>query len=495
MMHFMFFGFLLFIKIIQALDYADFGLPNRNSCVFSHGEKIYIINQQSLAISFNHPWNNITSPQITTHNLTTVGACSITRSGKVILMPLEQQQPLQVLDDIALSWNLNSNITYLGSQYAIDLFIKRTIPLAKFVATAFNDFIMIFGGDNNNESSTFILDTRYATLYTWHEISFSTNTPTPISFSNILYTTSRWILHFQVDLNIIYIHCFDPLNLQWHGLISTIELSSNETQSIQVIPTSSFSLDSFLIITTQENGNKIITNLWQLNVSTLIPDITTVTLLNSIIQQSSQSGSGSVLVTRIDDEMALFYGGKDNLGLFNTTSKTFISTPEWLLEEVPLQQQENHLGIILGTVLGGVVFIVVFVILFIWLRKRSNVSLSPNNNATSKRWPFINKPGMEYCVCVCVCVLTFSIFLEEKIEQSPSISQFTLSPIKRLSPISLFPLPSDNVEAENEDEGITVLPQQPKIKSRFMEHFDYHDSIVPESLKLQTREQQSTSSA
>ncbi|KAG2201784.1 hypothetical protein INT47_002044 [Mucor saturninus] len=463
MMHFLFFG-ILFIEIIQALDYADFGLPNRNPCVLSHGGKVYVINQQSLAINFQQPWEN-TSPEITTHNLTTVGACSITRSGRVILIPLEQQQPLQVIDDITLSWNLNSNITYLGSQNAINLFIERTIPLTSaFVIAAYNDFIVIFGG--YNESSTFILDTRYPP-YIWDEVSLSPNTPIKTASSiSTLYATSRWILHFQIDSNIIYIYCLDPLNLQWYGLISTFELDNDQTQSIQVVPTTE-DLDSFLIVARQENETYISTTLWQSNTSALLPMIT-VTFVNSIVQQTGQrSGGGSVLVTRIDDEMALLYGGKANLEFLNTTSKSFVATPEWLTEGSP--QEDNHLGIILGTVLGGVMFIIVLVVLFIWLRKRSNVSLSPNNTKPK------NIPSMSQ--------------QEENLEPSPSISQFTLSPIKRLSPISLFPLANDHVSSENEDEGITVLPQQPKIKSRFKEHFDFHESIASGSLQIDPREQ------
>lgn len=81
---------------------------------------------------------------------------------------------------------------------------------------------------------------------------------------------------------------------------------------------------------------------------------------------------------------------------------------------------------------------------------------------------------------VCVCVDP-TLFLERNIERSPSISQFTLSPIERLSPINLFPLPCDHVSS-SDDEGITVLPQ-PKIKSRFKEHFHYDDSIASESLQ------------
>lgn len=386
MMHFLFFG-LLFIEIIQALDYADFGLPNKNPCVLSHDGKVYIINQQSLAIIFQQPWEN-TSPEITTHNLTTVSACSITRSGRVILIPIEQQQPLQVIDDITVSWNLNNNITYLGSQNAINLFIERTIPLTSaFVTTAYNDFIVIFGG--YNESSTFILDTRYPP-YIWYEVSLSPNTPIQTASSiSTLYATSRWILHFQIDSNIIYIYCLDPLNLQWYGLISTFKLESTQTQSIQVIPTTE-DLDSFLIIAQQENETYISTNIWQSNASTLIPMIT-VTFVNSLIQQSSQtSGSGSVLVTRIDGEMALLYGGKANLEFLNTTSKSFAATPEWLTEGSP--QEDNHLGIILGTVLGGAMFIVLLIVLFIWLRKRSNVSLSPNN-PKPKNDPSMNQQG------------------------------------------------------------------------------------------------------
>lgn len=398
MLHFLVFVF-LFIGIIQALGYADFGLPNQNPCVFSHGGKVYIINQQSLAISFHQSWDN-TSPQIISHNLTTVGACSITRSGKVIFLPLDQQQTLQVIDDITLPWILNSNITYLGSQNAIDLFIKRTIPLTRLVTTAFNDFIMILG--LNNESSTFILDTRYL-LYTWHEISFSTNSPTPSSVST-LYATSRWILYFHIDLNTILIHCFDPLTFQWYGLISTLEInnSNNQTQlSIQVIPTA-VDPDSFFIITRQEDETSATTNMWQSNTSTSTPEIT-VLFLNPIVQQSaSSSGSGSVMVTRIDDEMALFYGGKENLEFLNTSNKAFIETPLWLaIAGESTQDNNSHLGIILGTVLGGVVFIIVLVVLFIWLRKRSNVSLRPNNSKA--RGPLMN--GMELLVsCVFVCV-------------------------------------------------------------------------------------------
>lgn len=72
-------------------------------------------------------------------------------------------------------------------------------------------------------------------------------------------------------------------------------------------------------------------------------------------------------------------------------------------------------------------------------------------------------------------------------ETSPSLSQFTLSPIRRLSPISLLPPsmnaaplePSTSIDATEVGE-ITVLPTQPEtqppkiVKSRFREHFDFH---------------------
>lgn len=407
---------LLFIKIIEGLNYADFGLPNSNPCIFTLNQTVHIINEQSLSITFDQAsWDTIT-PQIIEHNLTTVASCPITRSGKLILIPLLQQQqgqqqerPFEVIDDITSnSWAINKNITYLGPQNAIDTFMTRT---THFSTTTFNDFIMIFGG---NESSTFILDTRYPTLYSWYQIPLQSTTP-PSSPDSVLYATSRWVLHFRVEINIAYIDLFDPISFQWYGTISSIELLNTATKkNIQVLPLiNNNTSDSLLIINVIQDASnssdqtRTTTEFWRLDISTWIPDTLTLTKLNTLIQQSStiSTGGGSVIVTPVNDEIALFYGGNEHLAFLDTTNLTFISPPQWIttIDNTSLISQNNNLAIILGSVLGGLFFIVL-IILFTWFykRKRNSVPLRPNNNNNNEKpsllqknkWPLLSKrPG------------------------------------------------------------------------------------------------------
>ncbi|KAI9256997.1 hypothetical protein EDC94DRAFT_614999 [Helicostylum pulchrum] len=495
---------LLFIKIIEGLNYADFGLPNSNPCIFTSNQTVYIINEQSLSITFDQAsWDTIT-PQIIEHNLTTVAACPITRSDKLILIPLllqqrqqqgqQQQQPLQAIDNITSnSWTTNNNITYLGPQNAVDTFMTEA---THFSTTTFNDFIMIFGG---NESSTFILDTRYSTLYSWYQIPLQPTTP-PSSPDSVLYATSRWVLHFRVEINIAYIDLFDPISFQWYGTISSIELLNTTTKkNIQVLPLiNNNTSDSLLIIniiqdTIDSSGNssyqttRTTTEFWRLDISTWIPDTLTLTKLNTLFQQSStiSTGGGSVIVTPVNGEIALFYGGNERLAFLDTTNLTFISPPQWIttIDNTSLISQNNNLAIILGSVLGGLFFIVL-IILFIWFYKKkrsSSVPLRPNNNNNEKpsllqknKWPLKSKrPEKENMITT-----------SRAFEESPPLSEFTLSPIKRLSPLELF-YPSSaalSTLPDAPEDEIIVLPQQQQQqqqqqnikKSRFREHFDFH---------------------
>ncbi|KAI8094027.1 hypothetical protein BDF21DRAFT_86510 [Thamnidium elegans] len=380
-------------------------------------------------------------------------------------------------------------------QNAIDTFMTRT---TLFSTTTFNDFIMIFGG---SQSSTFILDTRYSTIFTWYQIPLQSTTP-PASPDSVLYATSRWVLHFRVEINIAYIDLFDPTSFQWYGTISSIELLNTTTKkNIQVLPlinnNNNNTSDSLLIInviqdTFNTDQTRTTTELWRLDISTWTPDTLTLTKLNTLIQQSNTiSGGGSVIVTPLNDEIALFYGGNEQLAFLNTTNLTFIS-PQWI-DNTSLISQNNNLAIILGSVLGGLFFIVL-IILFIWFykRKRSSVPLRPNNNNNNEKpsllqknkWPLLSKrPEKEK-------MITTRAF-----EESPPLSEFTLLPIKRLSPIELFyPAAVSSLPDAPEDE-IVVLPQQQQQnikKSRFREHFDFHSfpqdtTITPsKSLPLET---------
>ncbi|KAG2234818.1 hypothetical protein INT48_006735 [Thamnidium elegans] len=265
---------------------------------------------------------------------------------------------------------------------------------------------MIFGG---SQSSTFILDTRYSTIFTWYQIPLQSTTP-PASPDSVLYATSRWVLHFRVEINIAYIDLFDPTSFQWYDTFNT-------------------------------DQTRTTTELWRLDISTWTPDTLTLTKLNTLIQQSNTiSGGGSVIVTPLNDEIALFYGGNEQLAFLNTTNLTFIS-PQWI-DNTSLISQNNNLAIILGSVL--------------------------------------EKEKM----------ITTRAF-----EESPPLSEFTLLPIKRLSPIELFyPAAVSSLPDAPEDE-IVVLPQQQQQnikKSRFREHFDFHSfpqdtTITPsKSLPLET---------
>lgn len=65
-------------------------------------------------------------------------------------------------------------------------------------------------------------------------------------------------------------------------------------------------------------------------------------------------------------------------------------------------------------------------------------------------------------------------------EESSPLSEFTLSPIKRLSPIELFYTSTAALSTlpDAPEDEIVVLPQQQQQqnikKSRFREHFDFH---------------------
>jgi hypothetical protein len=454
----------LFIKIINALNYTDFGLPNKNSCAFYYNQTVYIFNQEnySLSISFGNPWNT-NLPTILKHNITTKTkiACSITRSGKIILLqqqlPQQQQQPslLQFIDNSDItsqSWHLSSDITYLGSQNAIDSFITKP-SISNFASTTFNDYVMIFGGEkttNYNGSSkllqsTFILDTRYTTEWIWYELPIVSTTPPPTSNST-LYSTSRWILHFRTEpiknttLYTTFIDCFDPYGFQWFGTISSFDTSTNSTIQIVPVVSSAIGSDSLLLwsLATQDetaatiNQIEIGGELWKLDISTWIPSNFTLTKLNSSVSihqsdistsastsNTSVKGQPSVVVTLNNNDLALLYGGGDSqqqqqqqLQFFNTTSLAFLPQPHWL------QQQQNNsttaaedsttsakirnLPIILGSVIGGVLFIAL-IILFFWCfyyknRKRSsgNTLLRPtsynnNNEKPSSFFPLSKK--------------------------------------------------------------------------------------------------------
>lgn len=363
-------------------------------------------------------------------NLSTAGSCCLTQSGKLILFPFQQSQPLQVIEDINDStWNINNNITFTGPQIAIDTFITRSTFISHFATATLNDLIMIFGG---NESSTFILNTRNPTTYNWIKVPSQSTTP-PYSSDSVLYATSRWALHFRIQMDIVYIDCFDFNSFSWYGTVSSIVLTQL-TKNIQVIPifNKKSDTDSLLIMAIHEiTSNTTTTELWEMDISTFYPEKVSINKLNTLIQQSNMTtthpyhrrqqqqqeennGSGSVMVTPIGDEMALFYGGNEQLSFLNTRNLSFVS-PSWLTQDITTEQPQpqkqekaggnnnNNLAIILGSVLGTL-FLILLIILFIWFykKKKKTNSVPPrpnheNNNekpTPKNRWPLLsNRAG------------------------------------------------------------------------------------------------------
>lgn len=400
---------LLFIKITEALYYTDFGLPSNNKpCILTFNQTVYIFDQNSLSIKFNRPWSNSIEPQITRLNINiTTSACSITSSGKVIL--LQQQQPLQVIDDINIPWKLNNNITYLGSQSAIDIFITKSVPIStQFAITTFNNYIIFHNGNQ-----TFSLDTRYDTLWTFYEVPLIPKIPSQ-NHIPLLYPTTRWVLSFRNEPQIVSIECFDPYGFQWLGTILNLNTTFYASYIIQavvpVVSSAASASDSLLIIVAAaalsgtNNHAETATEFWKLDISTSVPTDFTFAKLNPIIHQSDvvmfmtdldgEGHSESVRVTPVDDEMTLFYGGAKQLQFLNTSSLTFSPQPQWLtsannnstddeIKKDNAQPTSNQrLAIILGSVLGGLFFICFVLLLFWCCRRRKNqnkVLLRPNN--------------------------------------------------------------------------------------------------------------------
>jgi hypothetical protein len=321
------------------------------------------------------------------------------------LLPKQQDEPLKVIDNINISWNLNNDIQYLGSKLAIDTFITKTAPSVQpFSIVTFNDYIIFHNGNQ-----TFSLDTRYKTLWTFSEILLdSTRNQQPINMSPpTLYATSRWILSFRIESNDIFIDCFDPYSFIWLNTITSI-ISTTPTDNIQVIPvvsSATIETDSLVIIVagtqgTTNNNHAETTNIfWKLDISTTLSTNFTLTKLNPIIHQSDVvlyngtttdlNRGGSVVVTPLDDEMTLFYGGAKQLQFFNTTSLTFSLNPQWLNTTIvnstttaqPEESNSNHhyLAIILGSVFGSLFFIIIVIILLFWYCRRKRRNKNQNN--------------------------------------------------------------------------------------------------------------------
>lgn len=331
--------------------------------------------------------------------------------------------------------------------------------------------------------------------------------------SPLLYPTSRWVLSFRNEPQIISIDCFDPYGFQWLGTIlnfnTTFYTSYNIQAVVPVVSSATTASDSLLIIVagTQSGTNnhaETATEFWKLDISTSVPSNFTLTKLNPIIHQSDvvvfmtdldeEGHSESVRVTPLDDEMTLFYGGAKQLQFLNTSSLTFSPQPQWLTsannstEEIKKDNAQptsnRQLAIILGSVLGGLFFIFFVLLLFWCCRRRKNqnkILLRPNNNNNNIKERKLPSPSNRKNV----------LLLDKKpkraeeeterpFQESPSISQFTLSPIVPLSPINLFPLPSDDLASVHSGttgaipEVIDIQHQQPcLIKSRFQELFDY----------------------
>lgn len=432
---------LILLKRIDTLDFNDLGLPNQSNCAFASNKTLYIIGEiRNVSITFDNDDIHVNPPKIISQQRnqqisrqfnTTNPACIITRSGKVILVPNEQQEGIQIIQNISpnLTVVTETNMTFDGSQAAIDKFITRSTFLTNYTLTSFNNYVLIQGGQDINQTesqNTYILDLRYPALGVWYELEITSFTPPPSSFSNsALYATSRWILHFRTefrqDIYITFVDCFDPFTFLWLGTITSFNTTTN---SIKAIPlsTSTVTSDSLIIIPswssppsppsspsfatqgfnhseTATNNHIKQTTFWKLDISKWIFNNITITpiIINNVNsktnQQKRDENQTSLFfnpilggtVTLIAADLAVFYGGtiaisssaiattdqQESMLFFNTTSFKFLPQPSWLSNNNATIQQENtfinnnQLAIILGSVMGSVLFIALL-ILFVW---------------------------------------------------------------------------------------------------------------------------------
>ncbi|KAL0144605.1 hypothetical protein V8B55DRAFT_1454129 [Mucor lusitanicus] len=528
---------LVLLKKIAALDLQDLGLPNQSNCAFARNNTLYIIGAaKNVSITFDSDDIYVNPPQIISQQqqqsrqINTDPACTITRSGKVVLI----QDSIQIIQTITpnLAATTDTNMTFSGSRAAIAKFVNGSANLTNSTMTSFNDFILIQGGEDANRTKsqlTYILDLRYPALGVWYELQATALTPPASTGSNaVLYATSRWILHFRTEMRlsqyITFVDCFDPYTFLWLGTITSFNTT---TDSIKAIPSAAKSTesDSLLIIpsltspiATQEGFNLSETatedqaeqtTFWRLDVSKWLYNNITITPIIIIImtrdgmQTSSQSYkpvSGGT-VTLIAADLAVFYGGTattttdqhENILFFNTTELKFLPRPVWLSTTDPTMQPEqtssssadgdgNKLAIILGSVMGSILFIALC-ILFVWCcirRKRSRERLGQQHAEGKKQRNalFSSMSNKEAAAAVANPGFQNSSIPNMAETSSNKTHPYVLSPIKCPSPIDLFSPVAAAATTKLAPVQEEHQQQKPPLKapktSRFIEHFDYH---------------------
>ncbi|CAO3609696.1 unnamed protein product [Mucor fragilis] len=519
---------LILLKKIDALGLQDLGLPNQSNCAFAKNSTLYIIGAaKNVSITFDNDDIYVNPPQVISQQqqsrqINRDPACTITRSGKVVLI----QDSIQIMQTITpnLTATTDTNMAFSGSRAAIAKFVNGSTYLTNSAMTSFNDFVLIQGGQDANRTKsqlTYILDLRYPALGVWYELQVTALAPPASTSSNtVLYATSRWILLFRTetrqDQYITFVDCFDPYTFLWLGTITSFKTTTN---SIKAIPSAvkSKESDSLLIIpclsspiATQDGHNSSETatknqteqtTFWRLDVSKWLYNNTTITpiIINNIdsskssqqkrdgMQTSSQSYRPVFggTVTLIAADLAVFYGGtatttdqQQSILFFNTTELKFQNPPVWLSITDPTMQQEqapsadgdNKLAIILGSVMGSILFIGLC-ILFVWCcikRKRSRERLGHAYGKKKGKSLFSSMSNKE------VVDPGFSS-TPNMAEASSKTQPYVLSPIKCLSPIDLFPAAATaKLSPIQEDQQQTKPPTKVPKTSRFIEHFDYH---------------------
>ncbi|KAI8879087.1 hypothetical protein K501DRAFT_336339 [Backusella circina FSU 941] len=477
----------------NALNNADFGLERYDHCAFSYNEALYILGGESttttttmdeVIITFNQTNWNTEAPiiQRLQSNVTGKVKCGVTKNA--VLLLFDNYHTVQVLNISST----NNSMTYQGSQKAIDSFVTNKTPIKNPAITAFGDYFLIYGGEQDDHTllqSTFILDTRISNVGVWYELSPPSNNssssfignPPPPSANTTLVATSRWILHFRVlKINpvtyTVYVDLFDPLNFNWLG--TPITAFNTSTDAIHAIP---LSPDTLLVTPTwntfdSSSSNDSMTGFWILNVSTWTP---TATAEWQEISENYYTVSGSSVTAIQNTDLVVFYGGiNGSLQFFNSTSKAF-EHPTWYSQET--ENGHHLLAILLGSILGGLLFFILL-FLFVWfccirkkrLRKQEFMSRS-YDESHAKEHMMPNESTSQF-------------------RRSNSVaSRYLLSPIK-----SVLPLFKDNemesVEQVEQDQAVATSKIHPT--SRFREHFDM--SSLPDLKKSNHLDQGPSSS-
>lgn len=487
----------VFLSYIESTTYSDLGLPNSdNVCSFASNQSVYFVGvNKTVSITLGNPWYNITpSVDISIPNsISRDISCAITRSNNVVLL-----SDFQVYKNISLTQQIDSNITFGGSQVALDTFVTKKTPIHHVSSVVFRDFLLIQGGisdQGNLSSTTFILDTRYQNQWTWYELSKSSLAPPPASSIHAsLVVTSRWVLYFRTEpvesSYKTFIDCFDPYTFLWLGTIHSINTSTNLIQAVS-IKSSIEGSDSLLLVPAWSIDSKINTTagttnnslLWRLDISVWQSNNITTTAVSSNYTPV-QGGA----IAKFNDDVIVFYGGispitqqQHNISFFNTTNFVFTPKPQWLI----MMTQDNTrndtlLPIILGSVIGGVLFIAIL-ILFLSLCLRSKrmkeAAMRYEQTAEKRRfWTFDRKNAKTGVLrkvrtllfsCLIFCLILYTHIGKLSIKSTLS---YVLSPIRPTTPINIFP------NTRNTENDVLVLEENAKpalFKSRFMEVFHY----------------------